>query len=63
MKLDFKKKSRQDSMMCSKSFETQEIREIGQKETGASGGSPILWMAIMEDVFQVEGKECKHQKR
>ena len=34
MGLDFRKKSRRDRMMRSKSFETQEVREIGWKETG-----------------------------
>ena len=46
-------------MMPSKSFETQEVREIGRKEAGESRGFPILWMGIMEDVFQMKGKECK----
>ena len=23
----------------------------------------MLWMGIMENVFQMEGKECKYQKR
>ena len=63
MKLDFRKKSRRDRMMRSKSFETQEVREIGRKEAGESRGFPILWMGIIEDVFQMEGKECKDQER
>ena len=54
MELDSRKKSRQDRMMCLNSFDTQEVREIGRKEAGES----ILWMGIMEDVFQMEGKEC-----
>ena len=49
--------------MCSKSFETQEGREISRKEAGESRGFPILWMGIMKDVFQMEGKECKDQER
>ena len=36
MKLDSRKKSRQDRMMCSNSFDMQEMREIGQKEAGES---------------------------
>ena len=36
MELDSIKKSRQDSTMRSNSFETQEVREIGQKEVGES---------------------------
>ena len=57
MQLDFKKKSRRDRMMRSKSFETEE-----RKEAGESRGFLILWMRIMEDVFQMEGKECKVQE-
>ena len=56
MELDSRKKSRQDRTMRSKSFEMQEVREIGQKEEEPTG-FPILWMGI-EDVFQMEGKEC-----
>ena len=63
MELDFRKKRRRDRMMRSNSFGTQEVREIGRKEAGESRGFPILCMGIMEDVFQVEGKECKVQKR
>ena len=63
MKLDSRKKSRQDRMMCSNSFETQEVREIGWKEAGGSRGFPMLWMGAIEDVFQMEGKECKVQER
>ena len=63
MELDFRKKSRPDRMMRSKSFETQEMREIGWKVAGESRGFPILWMEIIEDIFQIEGKECKVQER
>ena len=63
MKLDSRKKSRRDRIMRSKSFETQEMREIGREETGKSRGFPILWMGIIEDVFQMEEKKCKDQKR
>ena len=63
MELDSRKKSRRDSMMRSNCFDTQEVREIGRKEAGESRGLPILCMGIMEDVFQMEGKECKDQKR
>ena len=63
MELDSRKKSRRDSMMRSKSFDTQKVREIGQKEAGESRGFPILWMGIIEDVFQMEGKECEDQER
>ena len=41
----------------------QEGREIGQKKAGESKGFHILWMGIMEDIFQMEGKECKVQER
>ena len=50
-------------MLRSKSFETQEVIEIGRKKTGESQCVPILWMGIIEDVFQIEGKECKDQER
>ena len=63
MELDSRKKSRRDRIMCSKSFDTQEVRKIGWKEAGESRGFPILCMGIMEDVFQMEGKECKVQER
>ena len=63
MELDSRKKNRRDRMMRSNSFEMQEVREIGRKEAGESRGFPILWMGIIEDVFQMEGKECKDQKR
>ena len=63
MELDSTKNSRRDRMMRSNSFETQEVREIGRKEAGESRGFPILCMGIIEDVFQIEGKECKDQER
>ena len=49
--------------MRSKSFEMQEVKEIGRKKAGESGGFAILWMGITEDAFHVEGKECKDQER
>ena len=63
MELDSRKKNRRDRMMRSNSFETQGVREISRKEAGESRGFPILWMEIMEDVFQMEGKECEDQER
>ena len=63
MKLDSRKKSKRDSMMRSKSFDTQDVREIGRKEAGESRGFPILSMGIIENVFQTEGKKCKDQER
>ena len=48
--------------MRSNSFDTQEVREKGHKEAGESRGFPILCMGIIEDVFQMEGKESKVQK-
>ena len=62
MELDSRKKSRRDRMMRSNSFDTKEVREIDPKEAGESRGFPILCMGIMEDVFQMEGKECKDQE-
>ena len=63
MKLDSRKKSRPDKMMRSKSFDVQEVREIGQKEAGELRDFLILWMGIMEDVFEMEEKECIDQER
>ena len=39
------------------------MREQGQKEAGESRGFFISWMGIIEDAFQMEGKECKNQER
>ena len=61
MELDFRKKSRRDRMMRSNSFDTQEVRQIGREEAGQSRGFLILWMGIMENVFQMEGKEREDQ--
>ena len=63
MELDSRKESKRDRMMRSNIFDAQEVREIGQKEAGESRDFPILWMGIMEDVFQMEGKECEDQER
>ena len=63
MELDSTKKNRRDRMMRSNSFDTQEVREIGREEAGESRGFPILCMGIMEDVFQMERKECEDQER
>ena len=62
MELDSRKNTC-DRMMRLKSFDTQEVREIGRKETGQSRDFPILWMGIIEDVFQIEGKKCEDQER
>ena len=63
MELNSRKNSRRDRMMRSNSFDTQEVREIGRKEAGESRGFPMLCMGIIEDVFQIEGKECEDQER
>ena len=63
MELDSRKKRRPDRMMRSNSFDTQEVREIGRKEAGESRGFPILWMEIIEDVFQMKRKEGEDQER
>ena len=62
MELHSRKKSIRDRMMRSKSFETQEVREIGRKKSRLSTGFLILWIVMIKDVFQMEGKECKDQK-
>ena len=36
----------------------QELSEIGRKEAGETKRFPILWMGVIENVFQMEGKEC-----
>ena len=63
MELHSRKKSTRDRMMRSNSFEKQEVRDIGRKEAGESRGFPILWMGIVEDVFQMEGKKCAKTRR
>ena len=63
MELDSRKKRRLDRMVRSKSLDAQEVREIDRKEAGESRGFPILCMGIMEDVFQMEEKECKDRNR
>ena len=63
MELDSRKKRRRDRVMRSKSFDTQEGREVGRKEAGESRGFPILCMGIIENVFLMEGKECEDQER
>ena len=64
MELDSRKKSRRDRVMRSKTFDTQEMREIGRKKgRRRSRGFPIVWMGIIEDVFQMEGKECEDHER
>ena len=49
-------------MMRAKSFEMQKVRELGRKKAGDLKALFILWMGIIEDVFQKEGRECKDQK-
>ena len=39
------------------------VGEIGHEEAGESRGFSILRMGIIEDVFQMDGKECKVQER
>ena len=63
MEVGFSKKGRRDCLMRSKSFDTQEVKEIRRKEGGESRGFLIFMAGIMEDVFQMEGKECKDQER
>ena len=40
----------------------QELSETGRKEEGESRGFYILWMRIIEDVFQIKGKNPKTKK-
>ena len=48
--------------MRSKSFDTQEVREISRKEAGESRSFPILCMGIIEDIFQMDGKDVETRK-
>ena len=41
----------------------QEFKEIGRKKAGEWTDFSILWMGIIEDVLQMEGKECKDQEK
>ena len=63
MELDSRKKRKRHKMMRSNSFNSLEVREIDRKEAGESRGFPTLWMGIIEDVFQMEGKKCEAQER
>ena len=63
MPLDSRKKSRQNKMVCSKSFEMKELREIGQKKADQLRNFLMLWIGIIDEGFQMEGKECKAQER
>ena len=53
MELDSRNKSRRDRMMRSKSFDTQEMREIDRKEAAESRGFPILWMGITDQILRI----------
>ena len=57
MEFDSKKKSKRDRTVRSKSFEMQKVREIGGKRAGESRSFFILWIGIIENSFQMEGKE------
>ena len=59
MELDSRKKCTRDRMMRSNSFDTQEVREIGQKKQESREAFSSCGWKIMEDVFLMEGKECK----
>ena len=60
MELDSRKKSRRDGVMRSR---RRGEKERGRKEAEESRGFPILWMGIIEDIFQMEGKECEDHER
>ena len=63
MELDSKKYRRRERTMRSNSFETQEVRQMGRNEAGALRGLPILWIGMMVDAFQIEGKVCDDHER
>ena len=51
MELDSRKKSRRDRIMRSKSFDTQEVREIGRTEAGESRAFPMS--QIIEVIYNL----------
>ena len=55
--LDSKKKVSRQRISLSKSLDIQEVREMGRKDEGLSKGFPDLWMGMIVEVFQQEGKE------
>ena len=61
MELDSRKKNRRGRMMRLKSFDMQEVREVGRKEAGESRGFPIWWMGIVE-VFRWKERNVKTRK-
>ena len=62
--VDFRKKSRRNSMMRAKCIETQKVREMNRKEAGESIWSfPILLMGMIKNVFQMKRKKCRSQER
>ena len=61
MELDSRKKSRRESMIRSKSFAMQEMREMAGRKQESREAFPILWMGIIEDVFQME-RNAKRRK-
>ena len=63
MELDSRKKSERNRRMRSKSFATQEMREIGRKQAKVSKGFPILRMQITEGVFPMAEKKSKDQEK
>ena len=63
MELDSRKKSRRYRIKRSNSFDTQEVRKISRKEAEEWRVFSILCMGLIEDVFQMEGKECEDQER
>ena len=63
MELDFSKNSRRDRMMLLKSFEINEVREIGQKEAGEFRSLPILWMKIMKNKRKRKAGKIEYVKR
>ena len=55
--------NKRDRIMRSKSFEKQEVREIGWKKAGKLKSFAILLMRMIEDIFQIKGKESKDHER
>ena len=63
LELDSRKKSKRDRMMRSKSFDTQELREIDRKESGKSRGFSSLCMVILKEMSsRWKGRNAKTRK-
>ena len=63
MELDSRKNRRRERTVRSKSFETQEVKEIGQNEDGELTGFLVLWTGMIMEVFQMVREKLVVQER